>query len=130
MSGKDIPVNYGAKLKVKEGDKVKMDDILAEWDPFSTPILAEVRRKLKFGDLADGATFSEQVDEVTGLSSRVVIESRDPDSRPRISIKDEKGKTIKLPGEKEREARYFMPVGANIVANEGMMLFQAISLQK
>jgi DNA-directed RNA polymerase subunit beta' len=124
------PVNYGAKLRVKEGDKVKKDEILAEWDPFSTPILAEVSGILKFGDLIDGATVREQVDEVSGLSSRVVIESKDPDNRPRISIKDGKGKTIKLPGEKEREARYFMPVGANLVANEGSRVEAGDSIAK
>lgn len=112
-------VIYGAKLKVKDGDKVRAGDVLAEWDPFSTPILAEVGGTVKFGDLIEGATVREQVDEVTGLASRVVVESKDPDSRPRISIKDEKGKTVKISGEKERYARYFMPVGANIVVNEG-----------
>jgi DNA-directed RNA polymerase subunit beta' len=111
-------VLYGAKLKVKEGDKVKAGEILAEWDPFSTPILAEVGGKVKFGDLVEGSTVREQVDEVTGLSSKVVVESKNPDSRPRISIKDEKGKTLKLTDAKGRQARYFMPVGANIVISE------------
>jgi len=112
-------VIYGAKLKVKDGDKVRVGDVLAEWDPFATPILAEVGGTVKFGDLIEGATVREQVDEVTGLASRVVVESKDPDSRPRISIKDDKGKTVKITAEKERYARYFMPVGANIVVNEG-----------
>ncbi len=112
-------VIYGAKLRVKDGDKVKAGEILCEWDPFATPILAEVPGAIKFGDLLEGATVREQVDEDTGLSSKVVVESKDPESRPRISIKDEKNKTIKLPGEKKRFARYFMPVGANIVVKEG-----------
>ncbi len=111
---------YGAKMKVKDGAKVKVGDIIAEWDPFSTPILSEVGGRIKFGDLMDGVTVREQVDEVTGLSSKMVVESKDPDMRPRISMKDEKGKTLKIgtPG-KQREARYFMPVGANIVVAEG-----------
>jgi DNA-directed RNA polymerase subunit beta' len=113
-------VIYGAKLRVKEGDKVKPGDILAEWDPFSTPILAEAGGKVKFEDLAEGSTIREQVDEVTGLSSKVVVESKDPDSRPRVSIKDENDRTLKLTADnKERDASYFMPVGANIVANDG-----------
>ena len=58
------PVNYGAKLRVKEGDKVKKDDVLAEWDPFSTPILAEVSGIVKYGDLIEGNTFREQVDDI------------------------------------------------------------------
>jgi DNA-directed RNA polymerase subunit beta' len=113
------PLIYGAKLRVKDGDKVKLGTVLAEWDPFSTPILAEVGGVVKFGDLLEGATVREQVDEDTGLSSKVVVESKDPDSRPRISIKDEKGKTLGIPGDKKRQARYFMPVGANIVVKEG-----------
>jgi DNA-directed RNA polymerase subunit beta' len=112
-------VIYGAKLRVKEGDKVKPGDILAEWDPFSTPILAEAGGKVKFDDLAEGSTIREQVDEVTGLSSKVVVESKDPDSRPRVSIKDKNDRTLKLTADKERDASYFMPVGANIVANDG-----------
>jgi DNA-directed RNA polymerase subunit beta' len=112
-------VIYGAKLKVKDGDRVKTGDVIAEWDPFSTPILAEVGGIVKFGDLIEGSTVREQVDEVTGLSSKVVVESPDPESRPRISIKDDKGKTLKLSDERERDARYFIPVGANVVVNEG-----------
>jgi len=115
-------VVYGARLRVNDGDKVKVAQVLAEWDPFATPILTEVGGRVKFGDLKEGNTMREQVDEVTGLSSKVVVElkdQRDHDSRPRISLKNAKGKTIMLPGEKERPARYFMPVGANIVVNEG-----------
>ncbi len=112
-------VIYGAKLKVKEGVEVKVGDVLAEWDPFSTPILAEAGGIVKFGDLVDGSTVREQVDEVTGLSSKVVVESSNPDSKPRISIKNEKGKTLKIEDDRDRYARYFIPVGANIVINEG-----------
>ena len=54
------------------------------------PILTEVAGRVKYGDLIDGVTMSEQVDEVTGLARKVVIESKDPDARPRISIKDDR----------------------------------------
>ena len=87
---------YGAKLKVEDGQRVKSGDLIAEWDPFSTPILTEVAGKVKFGDLIEGMTVREQVDEVTGLATKVVVETKDPDSRPRISIKDDSGKTAKL----------------------------------
>jgi DNA-directed RNA polymerase subunit beta' len=60
----------------------------------------------------------EQLDEVTGLSRKVVIESKDADTRPRISLKDDAGKTKKIPGSSQ-EARYFLPVGANIYVNDG-----------
>lgn len=111
-------VIYGATLKVKDGQKVKEGDLLAEWDPYSIPVLTEVSGKVKFGDVIEGITMQEQVDEFTGLSRKVIIESKDPDLRPRISIKDEKGRTMNLPGSTS-QARYLLPVGANILVTEG-----------
>ncbi|MBM4349388.1 MAG: DNA-directed RNA polymerase subunit beta' [Deltaproteobacteria bacterium] len=114
-------VIYGAKLRVKDGQKVKEGEMLAEWDPYSIPVLTEVSGRVKFGDIIEGTTMQEQVDEFTGLSRKVIIESKDPDVRPRISIKDEKGKTMNLPGSTS-QARYLLPVGANIFASEGDMV--------
>ncbi|MBI5511702.1 MAG: DNA-directed RNA polymerase subunit beta' [Deltaproteobacteria bacterium] len=111
-------VNYGARLLVKEGQKVEAGTNLAEWDPFAVPILTEVAGTVKFGDVIEGVTMQEQLDEVTGLSRKKIIESKDKDSRPRISIKDRDGNTVKIPGS-EHEARYFLPIGANIAVNEG-----------
>ena len=80
------------------------------------------RAVVKFGDLVEGVTMIEKLDEVTGLSRKVVIESRAADLRPRISIKDPKtGETIKLPNS-TLEARYLLPVGANIVAQDGDLI--------
>ncbi len=124
------PIIYGAKLRVEEGKRVKIGDLIAEWDPFSTPILTEVAGKIKFGDLIDGVTVREQVDEVTGLATKVVAETKDPNSRPRISIKDESGKTAKISAESERYARYFMPVGANIIVREGSLVSPGDVLSK
>ena len=111
-------VIYGAKLKVKDGQKVKEGEMLAEWDPYSIPVLTEVSGRVKFGDIIEGVTMQEQVDEFTGLSRKVIFESKDPDLRPRISIKDEKGRTLNLPGSAS-QARYLLPVGANIFVSEG-----------
>lgn len=111
-------VIYGATLKVKDGQKVKEGELLAEWDPYSIPVLTEVSGRVKFGDIIEGVTMQEQVDEFTGLSRKVIIESKDPDLRPRISIKDEKGRTMNLPGSTS-QARYLLPVGANILVTEG-----------
>ena len=112
------PVIYGTKLKVKEGQKIKAGDVLAEWDPYTIPIITEASGAVKFGDIEEGKTMREQVDEVTGLSSKVVIGYKEGDLRPRISIKDEAGRTVKVPG-RSIEARYLLPVGAIITANEG-----------
>jgi len=114
-------VIYGAKLRVKDGQKVKEGEILAEWDPYSIPVLTEVSGRVKFGDIIEGATMQEQVDEFTGLSRKVITESKDAELRPRISIKDEKGRTLNLPGSAS-QARYLLPVGANIFISEGDMV--------
>ncbi len=113
---------YGAALKVAEGEKVKPAQVLAEWDAFALPILTEVAGIVKFGDIVEGVTMVEKLDEVTGLSRKVVIESRAADLRPRVSIKDPKtGETLKLPNS-TLEARYLLPVGANIVVQDGDLI--------
>jgi DNA-directed RNA polymerase subunit beta' len=113
---------YGAELKKNDGDKVKPGERLAEWDQFATPILTEVSGVVKFGDLEEGVTVQERLDEVTGLSRKVVIESKAADLRPRISLKDpQTGATLKLPGV-DLDARYLLPVGAHIVAQEGDLI--------
>ena len=112
---------YGAKLKIREGSVVNPGELIAEWDPYTTPILTEVSGKVKFGDIIEGITMHEQVDEVTGLSRKVIADSKDPDTRPRVSIKDESGRTAKLPGS-ESLARYLLPMKANIAVNEGDMV--------
>jgi len=103
---------YGAKIKAAPDRLVKPGETLAEWDPYTMPILTEVSGKVKFGDIVEGITMEEQLDDVTGLSRKVIIESRDADKRPRITLKDESGKTVKI-GE-SLMGRYFLPVGANI----------------
>ncbi|HQC50501.1 MAG TPA: DNA-directed RNA polymerase subunit beta', partial [bacterium] len=111
-------LSYGAHLSFSDGDKVEAGQMLAEWDPYTVPILTEVSGLVKFGDIIEGFTVVDQVDEVTGLSRKVIIPSKDAKSRPRISIKDESGATLHLPAGRG-EARYLMPVSANIVVSEG-----------
>ncbi|MCB0218771.1 MAG: DNA-directed RNA polymerase subunit beta' [Chrysiogenetes bacterium] len=109
---------YGARLMVKDGQQIKRGDLIAEWDPHTVPILTELRGVVKFGDVIEGVTMQEQLDEVTALSSKVIVEYRDSDMRPRVSIKDQDGITLKLPNS-TADARYQLPVGAIIVVNEG-----------
>ncbi|MBK7538796.1 MAG: DNA-directed RNA polymerase subunit beta' [Myxococcales bacterium] len=111
-------LQYGARLMVADGTRVKGGQLLAEWDPFSMPIVTEVSGYVKYGDIVDGVTMQESLDEVTGLSRKTVTESKDADSRPRITIKDDNGNTVKLPGG-DAEGRYFLPVGSNIFVNDG-----------
>jgi DNA-directed RNA polymerase subunit beta' len=107
---------YGAKLKVNDGQEVEGNTLLAEWDPFTTPILTDVGGRVKFGDIVEGVTMQEKVDPVTGKASKVIVEYREADVRPRVSIKDESNKTAKVG---RSAARYFMPVGAIIMIAEG-----------
>ncbi len=115
------PVIYGAELLVEEGQEVEPGQKLAQWDPFTIPILTEVSGKIKFGDIIEGVTIQEKVDPVTGKASKVVIQHKAAEYRPRVSIKDERGRTLKLVKSKG-EARYLLPVGAIITVNEGDMI--------
>ncbi len=112
------PLNYGAILRVHEGDTVKSGTILAEWDPFSVPIISEAAGVVRFVDIIEGNTMVEKVDEVTGLSRKVIIESKDIEYRPSLVITDEQGKPC-LTTEGKNPANYLLPVGANLLVNEG-----------
>jgi len=112
------PVIYGARLRVTEGQKVVPGAMIADWDPYTIPIITEVSGVLRFGDIEEGKTMREQVDEVTSLSSKVIVTYREGDLRPRVSVKDEQGRTQKLPGT-NIDARYLLPVGAILTITEG-----------
>jgi DNA-directed RNA polymerase subunit beta' len=124
------PIIYGAILKVQDGQNLKPNEVLAEWDPFTIPILTEVQGVVKFGDIIDKVTMQEKRDKVTGKISRVIVESRDMDARPRISIKDRKGKTASIPGTAKGRARYHLPIGAIIMVNEGHKISAGAVLAK
>jgi DNA-directed RNA polymerase subunit beta' len=110
-----FPLIYGAHLSVNDGDVVKAGDLLATWDPFTTPIISEVSGTIKFGDIELGKTMQEKVDPVTGKSSRMIIESKTAEERPRISIKDAQGNTAKT---STGSARYVLPVDAILLVEE------------
>jgi DNA-directed RNA polymerase subunit beta' len=112
-------VNYGAQLLVKEGETIERDTILADWDAYTIPIVAEVGGTIKYGDIIEGVTMQEKVDAVTGRSSMVIIHTATgAQLNPRISVKNERGKTVKMP-DSETYARYSLPVGSIISVNEG-----------
>jgi DNA-directed RNA polymerase subunit beta' len=114
-------VVYGAKLQVVEGQKVEAGQRLIEWDPYSTPIITELGGRIALGDIVEGVTVKEEVDEVTGLSHKVIIDYP-AHMRPRISIKDEHGKaTLKNPGT-NTPARYLLPAGAHVLVEKGAIV--------
>ncbi|MBX5480921.1 MAG: DNA-directed RNA polymerase subunit beta' [Myxococcaceae bacterium] len=111
-------VIYGAKLLVKDGQKVDANTMIAEWDPFAMPLLTEVGGVVRYEDIIEGVTMTEALDEVTGLSRRTIIESRDPDARPRITVRDADGEVKQLTSV-DQPASYFLPQGAIITVNDG-----------
>jgi DNA-directed RNA polymerase subunit beta' len=112
---------YGTHLRVDEGDKVKRGDRLAEWDPYTRPVLTEIDGTIDFEDLVEGVSVSERRDESTGITNSVIIDwratPRGADLRPAVVIKDKKGKVSKL--SRGSEARYLLPVEAIMSVESG-----------
>jgi len=109
---------YGAKMFVKNGEAVTAGQKIAEWDPYAVPILTEVSGRIALGDIAEGVSSKEEVDEVTGLSHKVVIDYPS-NMKPRISIKEEKGSATKKLPNTNAPARYMLPSGAHILVDRG-----------
>ena len=120
---------YGAKLNVKENEKISKGDILAEWDPFTLPIIAQKKGYVIAQDLEDGVSTREVIDESTGLSSKMIIDwkqkSKNKSINPRIEIHDKQknGKILKL--DNGSPASYELPVDSILgvydsqIINEG-----------
>lgn len=118
MDGRELAVHripYGAYVMFDDGHVVTKGDRMAEWDPFTMPVITETGGTVKYQDLIDGKTLTEQVDEATGIAQRVVIENRGAaakkeDLRPRLT----------LTGDSEGEAaRYMLAPGAVISVEDG-----------
>lgn len=99
---------YGAHIQVKDGQKVKEDDVLATWDPFTFAILSEVSGTIKYQDLREGKTVEEEVDKVSG-QKRLVVKDSDEKHQPRLEIRDG-NKVLKT---------YQMPIRANLLVEDG-----------
>jgi DNA-directed RNA polymerase subunit beta' len=107
---------HGARLRVDDGDKVKRGQRMAEWDPYTRPIITEAEGTVAFEDLVEGQSISESIDESTGIAKRVVIDwrtsGRGADLRPAIVIKGKDGKVMKVA--RGGDARYTLAVDAII----------------
>jgi DNA-directed RNA polymerase subunit beta' len=116
-------IQYGARLKVDEGDHIRRGQRIAEWDPYMRPILTEVEGTIGFEDLVEGQSMSETLDESTGIAKRVVIDWRtgaargQQDLRPAIVVKGKDGKILKLA--RGGEARYLLAVDAILSVDPG-----------
>src|SRR5687767_5824580 len=103
------PIVYGARPKVRDAQKVEQGQVLVEWDPYTFSILTEEFGVTKFKDIIDGVTVHEEVDEVTGLSRFIIVDSPDEKKQPTIEIKDKTGKVIR---------KYHMPSHAHLMVND------------
>jgi DNA-directed RNA polymerase subunit beta' len=112
---------YGARLRVKDGQPVKKGARIAEWDPYTTPIITEVGGKVRFEDLVDGLSVRDEADEATGISNRVIIDwrasPRGSDLRPAMAVLDADGGYRRLSN--GGEARNLLPVGAILSVGDG-----------
>jgi len=117
-------VPYGARLLVEDNQQVTRGQKLAEWDPFTLPIITERAGKVEYLDLIDSITLVERVDEVTGLTSRVVVDykqaAKGADLRPRLQLKDEKGEVVRLPN--NTDARYFLAPDSILSVENGAVV--------
>ena len=114
-------VPYGARLAVDDGYNVIKGQKIAEWDPYTIPIITEKTGKVVFKDMTEGVSIRDVTDEATGIASKVIIESkqylRGADLRPRVQLLDAKGETIVLSN--GLEAKYYLPVNAILSVEEG-----------
>ena len=101
---------YGSKLYKKSGEMVKKGDVICEWDPFNAVIVSEVAGRIKFENFIEGVTYREEIDETSGNSEKIVIESKDRTKVPEAAFFDVNGQLVKT---------YSLPVNAHLMVNEG-----------
>jgi len=116
-------VPYGAVISTEEGANVEGGQIVATWDPYTHPIITEVEGKVQFGEFVEGMSVQKEQDEITGLSSIVVIDpkqrpSAGKDMRPMVKLIDEKGDDLCIAGT-DIPAQYFLPTGAIVNIDDG-----------
>ncbi len=104
------PVVYGAYVRSRENSRVSEGEILLEWDPYTFSIMAEKEGNIALLDVIEGLTMQEEIDEITGLSRRVILDHADEKLQPRAALLDASGEQISV---------YPLPAGAHISVQEG-----------
>jgi DNA-directed RNA polymerase subunit beta' len=111
-------IQAGAEVKIKDGEPIKKGQLLAQWDSSFKPILTHIGGIVKLIDVIDGLTMKEQLDEATGLAQTFIVDTKDPNIRPRVVVTSADGEILRV----ERTgalAQWFLPVGSNLVIQEG-----------
>ena len=109
----NVPVPYGSSLFFKHGDVVKKGDIIARWDPFNAVIVSEFGGKVKINDFIEGVTYKAETDDSTGMTEKIIIESKDRSMIPTVEILDESGQVA---------ATYNLPVDGHVVVEDGQVI--------
>ena len=119
LSTMNVP--YGSSLYFSQGDQVKKGDLIARWDPFNAVIVTEYAGTLKFKDVVEGATFKAETDETTGLTEKIITETRDRALVPTCDIIDANGDVV---------GTYIFPVGGHVVVEDGQTMKTGETLVK
>ena len=118
-------VPYGSKLFFSNDEKIKKNSKICEWDPYTTPVIAETSGIVNFVDLIDGVSIAETTDDATGISTKTVVDwktqSKNTDLKPRITLRDEKGNVIKKAD--DNEARYYLVPDSILSVKDGQKIF-------
>ena len=109
----NVPVPYGSSLFFKNGDIVKKGDIIARWDPFNAVIVSEFGGKVRINDFIEGTTYKAETDDSTGMTEKIIIESKDRSMIPTVEIVDEAGQVV---------ATYNLPVDGHVVVEDGQVI--------
>jgi len=117
-------VPYGSKLFFQSEDKIKKGVKICEWDPYTTPVIAETNGIVNYVDLIDGVSLAETTDDATGISTKTVVDwktqSKNTDLKPRITLRDEKGNVIKKAD--DNEARYYLVPDSILSVKDGQKI--------
>ena len=116
-----VNVPYGSSLYFKAGDTVEKGDLIARWDPFNAVIVSEYAGILKFNDVIEGVTYKSETDETTGLTEKIVTESRDKSKVPTCDVLDANGVVV---------GTYSFPVGGHVVVEDGQTVKTGTTLVK
>ena len=116
-----VNVPYGSSLYYRSGDEVSKNDKIAQWDPFNAVIVTEYAGTLKFNDVIEGVTFRAETDETTGLTEKIVTESKDRSRVPTCDIIDADGEVV---------GTYNFPVGGHVVVEDGQTVRTGETLVK
>ena len=118
-------VNYGSKLFFKDGDKIEKGKKIAEWDPYTLPVIAETSGIINFMDLVEGVSLTETLDDATGISAKSVTDwkslSKNSELKPRLTLRNEKGEIIKKAD--GNEARYYLVPDTILSVKDGQKVY-------